>query len=365
MSPFLLRRSYSIIDIDHSAWIGSVQLALIFGPSLVAGRLFDLGYFKIPFLFASCFQILCTFLVAECTRWWQLFLVQGLGIGLASGMVFGLTLGIVPHWFSKRRGLAMGIVTIGSSVGGTLFPIVAQNLIPKIGFRWTVRSFGFIVMFMLGVAILTIDRRLPPVNVKGGLLNWTALKNPAYAIYCTSGVTTFLGLYTVLTYVSLSAVQSGISNDFALYLTAIANAASAVGRIPSGYLADRVGALNVMIPFITVVAAMTFVWPFATSKGGLIAIALTYGFANGTYISLFHVPVMAMGSTDDVGRRIGLFMSCAAFGALAGTPISGAIISATGGFKDVGWYAGGVLIVSACLMLLTRYLHLCNWAGKF
>ena len=49
---------------------------------------------------------------------------------------------------------------------------------------------------------------------------------------------------------------------------------------------------------------------------------------------------MAMGAVGDVGRRTGLFLSFAAFGALAGPPISGAINSATGGFEDVGWYAG-------------------------
>ncbi|KAG9311915.1 MFS general substrate transporter [Chiua virens] len=324
------------------AWIGSVQVSLVntalcFLPGLIAGRLFDLGYFKIPFFLASCFLILCTFLVAECTEWWQLFLLQGLGTGLACGMVFGLTMGVVPHWFSKRRGLALGISSIGSSVGGTIFPIAAQNLIAEIGFKWTIRTFGFIVMFMLGIAILTIDRRLPPVNVKGGLFNWAALKNPAYGFYCISGVVTFLGLYTVLTYIPLSAVQAGVSNDFALYLTAFANAASAVGRISCGYLADRVGAMNVMIPFTILVAVMTFVWPFVTSQGGLIAVALIYGFAYGTYISLCPVPVMAMGPTGDVGRRIGLFLSFIAFGALAGTPLSGAINSATGGFEDVGW----------------------------
>ena len=41
-----------------------------------------------------------------------------------------------------------------------------------------------------------MDRRLPPLNLKGGLFNWAALKTPAYAIYCISGATTFLGLYT-------------------------------------------------------------------------------------------------------------------------------------------------------------------------
>ena len=41
-----------------------------------------------------------------------------------------------------------------------------------------------------------LDRRLPPVNVKGGLFNWPALKNPAYAVYCISGTIAFLGMYT-------------------------------------------------------------------------------------------------------------------------------------------------------------------------
>ncbi|KAF8452485.1 MFS general substrate transporter [Boletus edulis BED1] len=347
------------------AWIGSVQYALVFLPGLVTGRLFDIGYFKIPYLFASCLLVACTFLVAECKVYWQFLLAQGIGIGLASGILFGPALGIVSHWFSKRRGLALGVTAIGSSVGGTVFPIAAQKLIPEVGFKWTMRIFGFILILLLGVANLTLDRRLPPQNVKGGLFNWTTLKNPAYAIYCISGVTTFLGLYTMLTYIPVSAVQVGIPNDFSFYFIAIANGTSAFGRILAGLLADRVGAINVMCPFIVVAAIMTFVWPFVTTQGGLIAIAVIYGFSCGTYVSLLPAPVMSMGAVGDVGRRTGLLLSFAAFGALGGPPISGAINSATGGFEGVGWYAGGILLFSVCLLLLTRYLHLGKLVGKF
>jgi len=45
----------------------------------------------------------------------------------------------------------------------------------------------------------------------------------------------------VLTYIPISAVQVGVSKDFAFYLVAIANGASAFGRIAAGLLADRVG----------------------------------------------------------------------------------------------------------------------------
>jgi hypothetical protein len=39
----------------------------------------------------------------------------------------------VNHWFFKRRGLALGIVTSGSSVGGVVWPIMINHLIIKVG----------------------------------------------------------------------------------------------------------------------------------------------------------------------------------------------------------------------------------------
>jgi hypothetical protein len=49
---------------------------------------------------------------------------------------------------------------------------------------------------------------------------------------------------------------------------------------------------------------------------------------------------MAFGEIEDVGRRVGISLTILASGALAGPPIAGAINSATGGFKAVGYYAG-------------------------
>ena len=40
---------------------------------------------------------------------------------------------VIAHWFKKRRGFAMGVVAVGSSIGGTLFPIAAKKLIFTVG----------------------------------------------------------------------------------------------------------------------------------------------------------------------------------------------------------------------------------------
>ncbi|KAG6828901.1 hypothetical protein H0H92_006352 [Tricholoma furcatifolium] len=75
--------------------------------------------------------------------------------------------------------------------------------------------------------------------------------------------------------------------------------------------------------------------------------------------------MMELGATDDVGRRLGMFMSIFALGALAGPPISGAINTASGGFEEVGYYAGSMVMVGVALMCLTRHLVLRKFLGKF
>ncbi|KAF8638647.1 hypothetical protein AX17_002050 [Amanita inopinata Kibby_2008] len=341
---------------SNIAWIGSIQYALVFMPALVVGRLFDLGYDRHIFLSCSTLLIVATFLVAECKEYWQFLLCQGLAVGVASGGIFGPTTAVIAHWFKRRRGLAMGYVSAGASVGATLLPIAVKNLIDRVGFKWTMRVVGFILLVMLGSANLIMKRRLPPRQVTGGLFNWRAFKNPAFTTYCISGVVCFLGLYSLLTFIDISAIRLGVSPDFAFYLVAIANGTSVFGRYSAGALGDVFGPLNIIIPYTGTSAILTYAWPFAKTKGSLIVITAIYGFSIGAYTSLLTNPMMDLGDTSDVGRRLGMFMSIIALGALAGPPVSGAISTATGGFEAVGFYAGSVVILGVMLMALTRHL---------
>ncbi|KAJ7252471.1 major facilitator superfamily domain-containing protein [Mycena rebaudengoi] len=349
---------------SNIAWIGSIQYSLVFLPGLVTGRLFDLGYFKIPYLFASTLLVLSTFLVAQCTQYWHFVLCQGIATGVSCGMIFGPTLGIIGHWFKRKRGLAMGFSAVGSSIGGTIFPIATHRLIPLVGFAWTMRICGFILIFTLGFANLTLARRLPPKDVKGGLFNFHAFKSAPFTVYCLSGFVAFLGLYTVLTYIDVSAVTFGVSPDFSFYLISIANGCSLLGRLAGGITADKIGPLNVLAPMTLIAAGMTYAWPHARTKAALVAIAVFYGIVSGTYVSTFPLPIFELGEVEDVGRRTGMALTIAAFGALAGPPISGAINTATGGFTAVGYYAGSTIILSVVLMLIMRQLVLKRVWGK-
>ncbi|KAG6911389.1 hypothetical protein DXG01_016486 [Tephrocybe rancida] len=207
-------------------------------------------------------------------------------------------------------------------------------------FKWTMRIIGFILLVVMGWANLVLRRRIPPKKVAGGIFNFSALRSPAFLIYCLSAFVAYLGIYTVLTFIDVSAASVGIPEDFSFYLVSIANAGSGLGRITSGLIVDKTGPVNVSVPFTTAAAVVTYLWPLAHTKNSLIVVAALYGFTSAAYVSTFQLPAYALGDIEDVGRRAGMVMTFAAFGAIAGPPVSGAIKEASGGFSAVGYYAG-------------------------
>ena len=78
----------------------------------------------------------------------------------------------------------------------------------------------------------------------------------------------------------------GLSADFSFYLVAICNAGSLIGRISSGLMSDKLGCLNVLIPFSFASVVTTLIWPFCETKSSLIAIAVVYGYVCSSHSTL-------------------------------------------------------------------------------
>ncbi|KAI9459461.1 MFS general substrate transporter [Lactarius psammicola] len=344
------------------AWIGSIQFSLIFSLALIAGRLFDLGYLRSIIILASINIVTCTLLIAECNEFWQLLLCQGIGIGISGGLVFGPVMSVIAHWFKKRRSTAFGIIAFASSIGGTVFPVLFRNLLVTVGFKWTMRIIASVLFLAMGITNLTIRRRLPSTTLSGGLFNAKQFRSPAFTVYTASGFFAFLGLYTVLTFIDASAPSQGVPESFSSYLVSIANAGNAVGRLTSGILADRLGALNVMIPASLIGGVLTFIWPYTRGTAGLVTLAVTYGASSGAMVTLMTVPIMALGESADVGRRTGMYLTIISLGLLAGPPISGAINHMTGGYTAVGIFAGCSVMAAVFLLVLSRYFVLGGWS---
>ncbi|KAM5545602.1 hypothetical protein V8D89_000640 [Ganoderma adspersum] len=337
------------------AWIGSVQSAMGYSPGLIVGRLFDLGYFRLPVFASSVLFVACMFLTAECTQYWQFLLCQGFGMGITSGVFFNIGSMVLTHWFKKRLGLALAIVYSGTSVFGCIVSILMKFLLQRMSFQWATRILGFITLGLLVLTTLTAVQRLPGTRDLGPLFNLAEFKKPVYSFYVLSLVINNLALNSSWTYITVSAVDAGVDANFSYDLVTIVNAVATVGQLGGGLLADRYEPLDVLICSTLLAAAVNFAWPFATNVATLAVVAILIGLSTGGVYASMVQPFERMGPLVDVGLRIGMGFTLITAGMVAGSPLSGAIFDATGSYKNMGYYGGSILVLSAALMVVTKH----------
>ena len=81
---------------------------------------------------------------------WVFYLVfGGLGALSMSALSEMLTVAVVPKWFVRRRGRALGIATTGTAMGPLFFPITVQAIIGAVGWRDGWLIMGVVVLVVL------------------------------------------------------------------------------------------------------------------------------------------------------------------------------------------------------------------------
>jgi hypothetical protein len=155
---------------------------------LPAGALLDKGYFKHLILVGSIIYVfrlvpptftrlqtsqpkssLFMLSLAHVDSYYQIFLSQGVGMGIGAGLIYLPAMAVQAHHWKDRRALTMGIVitgtpitcilwlnilkNAGSSFGGIVYPILLNNLFnSSVGFAWGVRASAFLTLAMLAGA---------------------------------------------------------------------------------------------------------------------------------------------------------------------------------------------------------------------
>jgi MFS family permease len=78
---------------------------------------------------------------------WQVALCYALFMSFAQVLLGPLTAAtLIARWFSRRRGLALGLAAVGTGVGGLLLPPVLQALITACAWRSACRWFAVIIV---------------------------------------------------------------------------------------------------------------------------------------------------------------------------------------------------------------------------
>ncbi|EEP82074.1 predicted protein [Uncinocarpus reesii 1704] len=315
------------------AWVGSVQIFLLFAIGTFSGRATDAGFFK------------------------PVFLAQGLCLGIGGGLVFCPTMTLVSTYFSSRRSIALAIGACGSATGAIIYPVIVQRLLPRIGFPWTLRVMGLITVVTLAPGFIFFRQRIPPRR-SGPFFEWPAFKEAPYSLYAAGMYLNFWALFIGFFYVSSFArSQVGVPKAESITLLMIMNALGTIGRMVPSCLADYlIGPLNTIIPFAFLTMIMLFAWMGVDNSSGLYAFSILYGFFGAGMQALFPAVVTSL-STDlkKTGIRFGMILSIVSVASLTGPPIAGALIEKGGGdYRFAQIFAAVSMLVGTAILVMAR-----------
>lgn len=313
---------------------------------------------------AAVIYIFAVMMVSLCTEYWHFMLAQGLLLGIGMGGLMFPTMGALSQAFDKKRATAFGLAIAGSSVGGVVIPIALSKMLndTNLGFGWSVRIIGFIMLAPLTVAVLTIRSFLPPK--KTTIFVGAAFKLPTFNWLVAAMFLMFLGVFTPLFFIPSYAVTQGMSPTLASYLLAIINGASTFGRVIPGIMADKLGPINVLSSAGFVTGIIVCCITSTTSNAGLIVYSVFIGLASGTVVSGSTAAITrVVKDPRDMGTYMGMAMAVASVSVLIGPPINGRLLN-NYGYLPLALFSGIACICGAVAALVSKYYALGSLVGK-
>jgi MFS family permease len=286
-----------------------------------------------------------------------IYLSVGL-IGFAA--LYAPLLTSVTHWFERGAGFAMGIVNDGGALGQAAVPPLFQTVVAAQGWRMACAVFGIgYVALILPAMTLVRKPRVAAGATAAAAAGWPV--PPVVSVGLLAGAALFccmLMAMPVLHLVSF-ATGRGLAEGTAAGLVTAMMLAGVVGRVATGVIADRLGALTSYALVSAVQTGSIYLFWTAGSVPVLYLVAVIYGLGFGGVMTALVCAVSAAVPRAAIGRAMAVVSLLAWGGMGAGGYQAGFCFDLTGSY-DLSFRMAVLAGVAnlACLGALAALLKL-------
>ena len=310
-------------------------------------------------------------LVSSIDSRWQLYLVYGVMIGLLGyAAIYGPLCINVMRWFEHRRGFAVGVVTAGEGIGGTIWPPVFRHFNETVGWRDTYLWFGVFVLVTALPLSLVLRRRMPARNAgsrdQGGrivdsraaapTIPRRAIRLSAFATQtaiCLAIVGCCVSMAVPVVHLVAHASDLGHATARAAEMLAIALLISTVIRLVVGALVvDRFGGLVALLVFSALQTAAMLFYAVVDGMLALYAVSALFGIGYGGINICYPVLVREHLPPVEAGRRLGVILLFGTLGMALGGWLAGYIFDSTGSYTPA-FLIGAAFNVANLIVVLS------------
>ncbi len=311
------------------------------------------------------------FLCSRVSEPWQLYLTYGLPLGIGLSCGGPVVMPVVTRWFSRNRGIALGIVSAGVGFGTMVMAPFCDSLITAYGWRTSLVILGIVSFVVLaGCAVLfraSPDRAVEPGAAEAGKSpNTRQAKGQAFPGMTLGQAMRTRGLYLIILAHSIGsftlrvvtvhmaphAIDTGISAAAAALAVGAIGGCSIVGRLVMGYAQDRIGPRSAMIICLAVQGLAMLALPFMGSELLYFVFAIAFGFFYGGDIPQVPALVAQGFGLSSMGVIYGFVLTFSNLGGALGPVAGGYAFDLTGSYTIVFLLAA--LILSAGVFCTSR-----------
>ncbi len=266
----------------------------------------------------------------------------------------------VSSWFTLKRGLAIGLVLAGTSLGNAAFPKLNGWLM---GFGTWQEVFTWIGWIPLAIVPLLIifGKDSPSVAAKSGqegthnlpkLSGYTlgeTLRGRNFWIVAIIAMCTFYGILAMSGHTFLFFRRSGYSDAAAGWAVSIVFLGGLIGKVISGYLAESFGRKRILLTGLFMMSVGIIGMVAALEMGSALLVwggLVLFGFGWGGIYTLIQLLAADLFGMLALGKILGAINILDTFGGAMGPVMTGILVDRTGSYQQPFMVIAGLLVIA-------------------
>jgi MFS family permease len=262
---------------------------------------------------------------------WALYLGHGVFIGLLGLAGLNAPLYVyVSHWFARRRGSALALLSSGNYIAGIVWPVIFEMTIDRWGWRATMVGYGLIQALVVGV-LATVFLRPPPEGPAPSVGTRTASAGRVAGLRPNT-VFVMLGAAGFLCCVPMAMPQGhlvalcsdrGLSATVGAAMLSVLLGVAFLSRQGWGLISDRIGGVRTALisSFMQMVAVSGYL--YVQQQFGLFAVSIAYGVGFSALIPAYVLAVREIFPPHEAYWRVPSMLLMTGSGMAAGGWVAG------------------------------------------
>ena len=323
-------------------------------------------------------------LASRVTHLWQFYICYGCIV--ATGLSGAYTIGsaVTARWFTRKRGMALGLVAAGSGMGTMTLVPVAELLIAKYNWSTAMAAFGFGAGFLIVSTAFLLKTAPQPQRAKelmhapsvlpstSDMTLRNAFLNKAMIILVVTFMLGNFFVQMVMIHLVNYATDIGISSLHAAGFVGLIGIVSVAGRLLMGGASDKIGTYNSLVICSVMALVGLIILFFNTSLIGFYVFVVIFGFAYGGEIPQMPMFVVHLFGMRAMAAMMGYLVFIGTLGGALGPWVAGSVYDTTHNYRIAFAVAVAAGIVRLTLVIKSKRLltekqtnlNLSNWRKK-